>query len=252
VIADLGRFADENAPEIREVRSIASNATTHLGWIGNRLIADSMSASTIDFKEMRNRPMTVYVGGTGQHTASAMPWIRVITNSWANACLQNGRGNIPVLGILNEFKTSVGRLNSIETLLAMGAGYGVQLIVVLQDLPQLQDLYPKSWESWLANSGFQIYLRPREWTTSEYVSKMAGMVEVHSLSKNFSQRDSVSRSSQSRRYLLPEQIRELSENEMLIFAAGVPGVIRAGRRPYWECPEFEGKFDPDPFHPEDK
>jgi type IV secretory pathway TraG/TraD family ATPase VirD4 len=53
---------------------------------------------------------------------------------------------------------------------------------------------------------------------------------------------------QSRRYLMPEKCRELPGDEMLVFAQGIPGVIRAGRRAYFKSPEFAGCFDPDPYH----
>ena len=33
----------------------------------------------------------------------------------------------------------------------------------------------------------------------------------------------------------------------MIFGEGIPGVIRAGRRPYYLSPEFEGYYDPDPY-----
>jgi type IV secretory pathway TraG/TraD family ATPase VirD4 len=54
-------------------------------------------------------------------------------------------------------------------------------------------------------------------------------------------------SQQARRYMLPEELREL-DNECLVFAEGVRGVIRAGRRSYFSTEEFQGRFDPDPYH----
>jgi hypothetical protein len=54
--------------------------------------------------------------------------------------------------------------------------------------------------------------------------------------------------SQGKPYLRPETIRELADDECLIWCDGVPGVIRAGRRPYYESPEFAGMWDGDPYH----
>jgi len=157
---------------------------------------------------------------------------------------------VPVLGILDEFKTTVGNLNAINTLNSLGAGYGVQLITVIQNLGQLKELMPHNWETYLSNSGFQIYGRCRDWTTSEYLSRMSGSVEAQTASKQFGRDVNVSVGTQAKRFLLPEETRELGDNEALVFCDGVPGVIRAGRRPYYDPnePHFKGRYDMDPYH----
>jgi type IV secretion system protein VirD4 len=246
--ARLGRFSGKTAAENREIHSIVSAAITRLGFLGNKPIARSMSESTVDFREMKRRPMTVYVILPGKYLLPYAAWMRTITNSFADAMLDEEGGSIPVLGVLDEFAKTVGNLNAISTLNAMGAGYGVQLITVIQNLCQLKELMPKNWETYLSNCGFQIYGPNRDGTTSEYLSRMAGTVEVQSASKSFGRDFSVSSRAEGKRYLLPEETRELSDNEALVFCDGVPGVIRAGRRPYYESPEFMGKFDDDPYH----
>jgi type IV secretory pathway TraG/TraD family ATPase VirD4 len=83
---------------------------------------------------------------------------------------------------------------------------------------------------------------------------MCGVTEVRGISKSMSVRPDgglqvgLGYAPQSRRYLMPEKCRELPSDEMLIFAHGIPGVIRAGRRAYFKSPEFAGCFDPDPYH----
>jgi type IV secretion system protein VirD4 len=251
----LDRFGS-GAEDNREIRSVISTAITRLGWMGNKRIIDSFSKSTVDFTEMRKRPMTVYVGLPGRRSSSLSPWLRVITNSWADAMLQEGRGDVPNLGVLDEFKTSVGRLGSTETLMGMGAGYGCQLLCVIRDIPELAGagMYPNGeWESWFANAGWQIFGRNRDWSTCDYVSRITGTTEVHSASKSFGKHPNVSVGSKAMPYLRPEEVRDLPDDECLIFADGIGGVIRAGRRPYYNSPEFFGadakpKFDPDPYH----
>jgi type IV secretory pathway TraG/TraD family ATPase VirD4 len=155
---------------------------------------------------------------------------------------------VPMLGVLDEFKTTVGNLNAINTLNSLGAGYGVQLITVIQNLGQLRELMPQNWETYLSNCGFQVYGRCRDWTTSDYLSRMSGTVETQRPSKSFGKDVSISVGPQAKRFLLPEETRELSDNEALVFCDGVPGVIRAGRRPYYKDPKFAGKYDLDPYH----
>jgi type IV secretion system protein VirD4 len=250
IVIRLGRFAGKEAADNREVRSVVSTAITRLGFLGNRHIADNMRKSTVDFAQMKHRPMTVYVILPGRYLAPYSPWLRTITNAWADSCLEEGKGKLPVLGILDEFKTAVGRLGAIDTLNAMGAGYGCQLLTVIQDLNQLKEIYPQSWETFVANSGFQMFFSPRDWTTSDYISRMTGMTDVPQASRSFSpQSMNLSLSTRERRSMLPEEVRGLSENEMLVSLDYAPGFFRAGRRPYYaEDSEFKDRCDIDPYH----
>jgi type IV secretion system protein VirD4 len=276
IVERLAKYAATDASESREVNGIISSALTDLRFIGNQRIADNLRASTIDFSEMTRRPTTVYLilPGKRQHTFG--PWFRMIVNAWVDANMSEGRKTVPMLGVLNEFKTSVGDLSIIETLQTLGAGYGIQLLSVFCDIPSIKTLFPKSWETFLGSAGFTAWFAPRlDMTTAQYLSGMSGTIDVPSVSRSAAQgkppfqlstsgvgflvdqinkairgdeRTQVSISHQSRHYLLPEDVRELGDDELLVFGSGIKGVIRGGRRPYWKCPEFAGKYDPDPYH----
>jgi type IV secretion system protein VirD4 len=137
--------------------------------------------------------------------------------------------------------------------MGLAAGYGLQLLPVLQNLSQLQELYPQGWETFLANSGFKIFFAPRDKTTSDYLSEMSGITEVRTVSKSFGEKPdgnlSVNLSFQqhARKYLLPHETRYLGDDEALVFGEGINGVIRAGRRPYFLDPQFKNCFDADPY-----
>jgi hypothetical protein len=59
--------------------------------------------------------------------------------------------------------------------MAFVRGFGIQLIPMLQDLNQLQDLYPKRWQTFLSNAGVVLHVgAPADLTTSEWMAKRAG------------------------------------------------------------------------------
>ena len=58
------------------------------------------------------------------------------------------------------------------------AGYGVQMWTFLQDLGQLRRLYPKDWESFVANADVVQAFGVTDQFTAEYLSKMAGTATV--------------------------------------------------------------------------
>jgi type IV secretory pathway TraG/TraD family ATPase VirD4 len=272
----LGRFAGESARDNREIRGIVSSGITGLGFVANKPVAENMRRSTTDF-EMKNKRRTTYVILPARFSISCAPWMRMITNDWANACLTNGPGAHPVLGILQEFATTVGNLNSIDTLNVMGAGHGCQIITELQDLNQLKTLKPNDWQSYLANAGFQIYMATGKGDlfSSDHISRMTGTVEVPRVSRSMNDGrgetfqlapgliEGINRSlrslvggngtqvsigTQQRPYLMAEEIADLDGDEMLVFAEGVRGVIRGARRPFYNDPEFAGKYDRNSYY----
>jgi type IV secretion system protein VirD4 len=253
IINKLSSLALPGAVENRETLSKLSTAQVQFQFMGNKPIADSLSASSFDFRDMKRRPMTVYLILPARYLATCAKWFRLIVASAVDAFLHEGAPEVPLVAILDEFAAAVQRLSVVEVCMGLGRSY-LQLIPVLQDLSQLEALYPKSWETFLANSGFRIFFGPRDKTTSDYISSMCGDYEVRGITKSMSIRPDggvsvgLGYSPQSRRYLMPHECRELPGDEMLAFAQGIPGVIRAGRRSYLKSPEFAGCFDPDPYH----
>lgn len=254
IVERLARYADRDAPNNKEVRSMASCAISALQFIGNRAVAHSLNGSSFRFGDMKRRPITVYLILPGEYLGgNCARWFRLIAGTAVDAFMREPSHQVPVLGILDEFKKAVGKLGVIESFMSLGAGYGCQLIPILQNLTQLVELYPQGWETFLSASGFKCFFSPRDKTTSDYLSDMCGITEVRTVSKSLGEgrngETTVNLGFQqhARKYVLPHETRELPGDEMLVFGEDMPGVIRAGRRPYFLSPEFKHCFDPDPY-----
>ena len=245
----LGRFAAPGAKENKEILGIISTAITQSSFIGNQAIAGSLRRSTFSFRDLKKRPTSVFLTLPARYLSTCSKWFRLIIATAMHELLQEERG-VPVLVVLDEF-AQLGPLKIIENAMALSRGYGVQLLPVLQDLNQLQ-IYGKSWETFLANAGCRMFFAPRDKFTSDYLSAMCGDAEIRDVSKSFNDeaRGGISINPRGRRYLLPHEVRELRGDEMLVFGENIPGVIRAGRRPYYRSPEFDGMYEVDPYHAE--
>jgi type IV secretion system protein VirD4 len=247
----LGRFTPQKIEENREILGIVSTMITQSAFVGNKAIANNMSASTFRWRDLKKRPTCIFLGLPARYLATCSRWFRLTVASAMNELLHEERG-VPVLMVLDEF-AQLGRLKVIENAMALARGYGVQLLPVLQDLNQLRGLYAQSWETFLANAGCRMFFGPHDKFTSDYLSSMCSDMEVRGVSKSMGQgpdgRLSVNLShvQQRRPYLTPAEVRELPGDEMIVLADGIPGVIRAGRRPYYRCPELRGMYDPDPY-----
>ena len=257
IMERLSRFA-ELSQDDREARSIISVAKTQTAFIGNEAIRASLKGEGFSFSELREgTDATAYLVLPGEYLHTCGKWFRLVVGSALRELMQNAKGK-PVLFMLDEF-AQLGRMEAIETAIALSAGYGIRLWPVLQDLNQLKDLYPKNWETFLANAGVHQFFTPRDLTTAEYLSNRCGQRTV--LVKNTSTREiskkesrggftgiSQSYSPQSRPLFLPQEIMGMRRDRQLLFLNDVENVVVAARQPYWTMPELAGAYDSDPYH----
>jgi type IV secretion system protein VirD4 len=269
--ARLNRFAEKDAAERKSTGDIVSTAKGECNFIGSEALVESLKgdARELRFRELRRKPMTVYLILPTERLGPCAKWFRLVVEAALFDLmhdLEKGGPGLPVLMMMDEF-AQLKRLQIIEEALAGAAGYGVILWPVLQDLTQLQELYNKRWETFIGNAGISMWFAPAENTTADYVSKKCGETEVGFEDKHYSSQP-LSRSPDTslgvnssyqriaRRVLLPEEVcgygderRRLRKDEMLVFMRGMANLIRGKRRSYLTDPEMRGLASPDPYHP---
>jgi type IV secretion system protein VirD4 len=269
-IADrLGRFSELEAKNGNEVASIISTARTQTKFISNAAIANSLARSSFRFSSLRREPTTAYLILPTRYLGTCAKWFRVVVASAMNELLREPEpDDLRVLMVLDE-AAQLGPLQIIEHTLGIGAGLGLQLWPIFQDLSQVRDLYPRRWESFLGCAGVQMFFAPREFNTSEEVSKLCGdtTVTVMSSSKGTTENsgrggfdgtkgtsEGTSTSLAHRRAMLPQEVRQMGGDEFLLFADVLQGhYAKMKRVPYWvqpACHDPEGKplYSTDPYH----
>lgn len=257
----LSKFIVPKADENKELTGIVNTARTQINFIGNLAIMDSLAAKgtpELRFSSLRHRATTVFVILPTRYLATSSKWFRLVIAAAVADLLQEDRGSFPVLAILDEF-AQLGHMQIMSDIMGIGRGYGLQLWPVLQDLNQLEELYPRSWQTFLSNAGAQIFFSPRDLNTARHVSDKCGVMGVKTKNRSVSEQAwsetggasigiSTGYGQEALPWLRPHQVAEMNGDEMLVFAEGIKGVIRAGRKPYWKMPECRGKFAPDPYH----
>jgi len=116
-------------------------------------------------------------------------WLRLMIGlllEWSYRDLSPPACGAPILFLLEEFY-SLGHMPVIEKAAGYAAGFGVKLWAVLQDIQQLKALYPKSWQTFLANAGAVHVFGVSDHDTTSYVSKALGDVETIKHVKNHSE-----------------------------------------------------------------
>jgi type IV secretion system protein VirD4 len=173
-IAGLRNKAGQFADYTNEIRSVASSARRQTERLDDNEISDDLSRGTFDFREMRKRPVTVYIILPPEHLERHAKWLRLVLTSAMRGVLRLRKPGEPrVLFMLDEF-AALGHLQLIETVWALVRGYGIQIMPVLQDLHQLKTLYKERWETFIGMAGAVIAFGARDMTSAKWFSERSG------------------------------------------------------------------------------
>lgn len=235
----------------RERSGVISTAQAETHFLDSPSMTEVMAASDLDLGQLKRGAMTIYLVLPAERLATHGRWLRLMV-SLCIATLTRDRTPPPhpVLMVLDEF-AALGRLQSIEIAMGLLAGYGVQLWPILQDMSQLEDLYPHRWRSFLANAGAIQAFGANDSGTAEYLSSLLGTRTVTVRQEGRSMdgkqhRGSESYGPTSRPLLMPYEIMQLPEGRQLVLIQGKPPIL-AGRIRYYADAEFKGLFDPNPM-----
>ncbi len=122
----------------REIDSIISTADTATRWLMSMPVRDDLVKDGADFRRLRKEPISCYVILPAHELEAFKPWLRlVVSTALSDIYEQGGTPGLRVIMLLSEF-AALGRLDTVTSALAQGAGYGVQLVPVLQDINQLR------------------------------------------------------------------------------------------------------------------
>jgi type IV secretion system protein VirD4 len=185
-IAGLRNKASQFTDWNREIQGIASTAKIQTEPFDDDELTEDLGKDGFDFRELKKQPTTVYLILPPDAMERHSKWLRLVITSAIQAVLRVRKPGEPkVLFMLDEF-FALGHLEIISTVWALVRGYGVQMMPVLQDLPQLKKLYPDMWETFVGMAGAVLSFAANDLTTAEWLSRRAGETTIETESYNSS------------------------------------------------------------------
>ena len=134
-----------------------------------------------EFSDLRDGSTSLYIIIPPEYLAEYRTVLRVLTGVAMRQLRSSYKGEAkerpPVLFLLDEFP-QLAYMQPIEEALLYLAGYGVRFWFFVQDLGQLQLHYPKTWRTFMANTGTQCFYGVSDIQTANLVSEMAGTATV--------------------------------------------------------------------------
>ena len=133
------------SPDIRQVDGIRKTVTTRLQVWHNPRIASATAASDFDVRDLRRRPMTIYVAVAPGDIPRMAPLLRLFFDQLVNLNTVNTPQldpnlSVQTLVLLDEF-ARLGRVDSLSHAAQFVRGYGMRLAFVVQNKAQLRELY---------------------------------------------------------------------------------------------------------------
>jgi type IV secretion system protein VirD4 len=253
---------DRSARSPKEYLGVLNTARSHTHFLASPRMSRVLGRSSFDPAELKRGRTSVYLVLPAERLDTYAAWMRlVIACTLTGLSRTRGVPDPPVLLLLDEVG-QLGRVEPIERAVSLARGYGVQLWLLFQSLPQVEASYGRRGRSFLANAGLVQAFGVADADTAEYFSRMAGEATVRVESENESRGVSgsgvglashvqhgraVTASAQGRRLLTADEVRRLPRRQQLLLVRGEPPV-RCERVDYRTVPELRHGFDPNPMH----
>lgn len=222
----------------KEALGVLSSVQREIDVFKSPAMERSLSNSSFDIKEITKEHKRVFVVIPPERLVSHSKWLRLIVGCVINTVMRHkGR---KVLLLMDEFY-SLGYMDVISKSMGLMPEYDLQLWAIVQDLSQLQEHYPKTWETFIANSAVTTWLGIRDNKTSEYLSKLIGRTLVNYKSDKAIREELHSGQIQNHeRFELavqtPDKIR--SFDGMFALIAGEESPMMIPKTPYYEVPDL--------------
>jgi type IV secretion system protein VirD4 len=231
--------------------SIRKTFTSRLDLWLNPILDAATSGNDFDLRRLRRAPMSIYVGVNPDDLHRLRPVLSLFFQQAIGLQTRALPERDPalrcqVMMLLDEF-TALGRIPIIAESISYLPGYNVRVVLVIQTLAQLREVYgANAAETMLKSLAVRIVFAPKDFGDAKEISQELGdtTVRVRSWSRPVGQwlerktrGRSINVSEQRRALLLPQEVKELGAEEALVFYEGLRP-IRCRKLRYFSDPRF--------------
>jgi len=189
-------------------------------------LAAATNATDFDVQQLRRRPSSVYVVIPPHRLGEARKLLNlffsvVLGQNLRQTPQEDPSSKYQLLLLLDEF-TAMGRVDALSSRIALTAGYGVRDLSIIQSLSQLDATYgADEARSFLTNHAASVVFTPREQHDAEAYSTALGDTTVKRRNRSTGKGGTTYTHTEERRaLLLPQELKELPDDEELIFLEG--------------------------------
>jgi type IV secretion system protein VirD4 len=238
----------------RERSGVRSHVTGALALWSNPLIDAATSRSDFSLRDLRKKPMTIYVGVSLDNLVALSPLLTLFFEQAIAILTRAVPGKdepLPVLAVLDEF-AALRKMDILVNALAQLRQYRVRVAIIVQGLSQLDQHYGRAGrESLLQTTALQLFSAPNDDTTAEYLSGRLGKTTIRTVSRSHGHgwgSGSRSYAYAQRDLMLTDETRRIPPEQLVILKEGARPVLGYKLR-YFDDPLFANRLLPAPEVP---
>lgn len=226
-LADFASSSENTFSSVKQTLTSRMNL-----WLNPRVCA-ATEESDFDLRDLRSRRISIYLAVSPDNLARVAPLYNLFLQQLVELSVrerpQGDRHPIPVLLLLDEF-ARLGHAEVLAKAFAFVAGYGLRLLPVLQSPAQLRAEYgPDLAEEIMANCGAEIAFAPKELNVARDLSERLGAYTYKARSQSaptlLSKGARTTSESDQRRLLnLPQELIQMSPDQLIVLRAGLPPI----------------------------
>lgn len=161
---------------------IQSALSDQTEFLESPLIQESLAASDFELSELTDHPdgCSLYLCLPEGDLDTYKGWIRMmiyLIDYEVRKSRGNGATGKPTLMCVDEF-AALETMDRIGKGLATIAKYGLQYLLILQNISQLKQAYPKSWQSIMDCLSVKLFASIGDLDTAEWISKRCGETDL--------------------------------------------------------------------------
>ena len=198
----------------------------------NERVVAATSVTDMDLRALKHRPISVYLAPNITDLTLLKPLLSLFIQQTLDVLLlRHDPRAVPVYFLLDEFR-QLRKLSEITSKLPYVAGYNIKMAFVIQDLKNLDEIYGETTRhSLMGNCGYQLVLGANDQATAESVSKGLGKRTVRYKTESRTielmglHRRTKVEQLRERDLMMPQEIRQLPADKMIILAEGQRPVL---------------------------
>lgn len=239
--------------------SIRKTFTSRFDLFTNPIIDAATSANDFDISAVRKRRISIYLGITPNTLDRLAPLLnlffqQVVDLNTRELPEHNKVLKYQCLLMPDEFR-SLGKMKVLVNGIAFFRGYGLRVLPIFQAPSQVREVYgDDAAKTFFKNHHVRIAYTPADIDDATEVSRELGNFTYKATSKSkpmaFSKgTQSQNESDQARALLLPQEVKDIGEDEAIIFAKGCKP-LRVTKIRWYLDPTFKGRvIDPPKITP---
>ena len=248
-------YKDCNAGAADTIRSIHATLISHLAKFNMESLKKMTNKDEMELEKVGEEKTAIFMilpeNDTSYNFLAGMLYTQAFDELYRVAdVLRKGRLKIPVEFLMDEFANIV-LPDDFSKLVATMRSRNISVSIIIQNITQLQALYKDYWQSIIGNCDIMLYLGGNEKEVHKYISELLDketiVVKNSSLNKGRSGGSSNSYQYTGRDLMTPGEVRELPDDESILFIRGRNPVIDKKISPkeipnYKWNPRFGGKI----------